>query len=115
MPPEPVAVRWEIAEDQAMRKLVRSGKALAAPNAGHSVHVEVAGLKAGREYWYRFTAAGAQSPVGRTRTAPARARKWTACASVSHRARSTRRASTRPTPTWWRRRGPDPLPRRLHL
>lgn len=72
MPPEPVAVRWEIAEDQAMRKLVRSGKALAAPNAGHSVHVEVAGLKAGREYWYRFTAAGAQSPVGRTRTAPAK-------------------------------------------
>lgn len=72
MPPEPVAVRWEVAEDDAMRKVVKLGKALAAPNAGHSVHVEVTGLKPGREYWYRFTAAGAQSPVGRTRTAPAK-------------------------------------------
>ncbi|MDP3867691.1 alkaline phosphatase [Phenylobacterium sp.] len=72
MPPEPVAVAWEVAEDQSMRKVVRSGKALARPNAGHSVHVEVGGLKPGREYWYRFTAVGAQSPVGRTRTAPAR-------------------------------------------
>jgi alkaline phosphatase D len=33
--------------------------------------VEVAGLKPGREYWYRFTAGGHASPVGRTRTAPA--------------------------------------------
>lgn len=70
MPPEAVAVRWEVAEDQAMRKVVRTGKALATPNAGHSVHVEVEGLKPAREYWYRFTAVGAQSPVGRTVTAP---------------------------------------------
>jgi alkaline phosphatase D len=33
----------------------------------------VAGLRAGRWYWYRFLAAGAASPVGRTRTAPASA------------------------------------------
>ena len=75
MPQRPVAVRWEVAEDQAMRKVVRAGKALAASNAGHSIHVEVTGLKSNREYWYRFTAAGAQSPVGRTRTAPARGAK----------------------------------------
>ena len=100
MPPEPVAVRWEIAEDQAMRRLVRSGNALAATNAGHSVHVEVAGLKAGCEYWYRFTAA---EPRARW-AAPARprrgARKWITCASASHRARSMRPASIRPMPTW---------------
>ncbi|MES2723627.1 MAG: alkaline phosphatase D family protein [Pseudomonadota bacterium] len=72
MPPEPVAVTWEVAEDPSMRKVVRSGKALARPNAGHSVHVEVGGLKPAREYWYRFTAAGARSPVGRTHTAPAK-------------------------------------------
>ena len=75
MPQRPVAVRWEVAEDQAMRKVVRAGKALASSNAGHSIHVEVTGLKSNREYWYRFTAAGAQSPVGRTRTAPARGAK----------------------------------------
>ena len=44
-----------------------------APSWAHSVHVEVAGLAPEREYWYRFRAGGATSPVGRTRTAPAAA------------------------------------------
>src|SRR5207248_4325191 len=43
----------------------------AAPDLAHSVHVEVAGLEPDRVYWYRFRAGGAESPVGRTRTAPA--------------------------------------------
>jgi len=34
------------------------------------VHVEVAGLQPSRQYWYRFRAGGAQSPVGRARTMP---------------------------------------------
>ena len=72
MPPQPVVVRWDVAEDPAMRKVVRSGRGLAVPVAGHSVHVEVLGLKSNREYWYRFSAAGVQSPIGRSRTAPAR-------------------------------------------
>lgn len=67
----PVAVAWEIAEDEGMRRIAARGRVLAVSEAGHSVHVEVAGLKPGRPYWYRFTAAGHQSPVGRTRTAPA--------------------------------------------
>ncbi|MBS2085480.1 alkaline phosphatase D family protein, partial [Klebsiella pneumoniae] len=37
----------------------------------HSLHIEVEGLRPDRPYWYRFTAQGQQSPVGRTRTAPA--------------------------------------------
>src|SRR6185295_10419768 len=32
--------------------------------------LEVGGLEAGREYWYRFRAGGEISQVGRTRTAP---------------------------------------------
>jgi alkaline phosphatase D len=36
----------------------------------HSVHVETTKLAPGRDYWYRFHAADATSPIGRTRTAP---------------------------------------------
>lgn len=66
----PVVVTWELAEDEAMARVVRKGEALAVPEAGHSVHVEVAGLRPDREYFYRFAAGGHASPVGRTRTAP---------------------------------------------
>ncbi|UFN47339.1 alkaline phosphatase D family protein [Roseomonas sp. OT10] len=71
MPPEPVAVDWVVAEDAALRRVVRSGQALAVPEDAHSVHLELSGLRPGRPYWYRFTALGAESPLGRTRTAPA--------------------------------------------
>jgi alkaline phosphatase D len=67
---EAVAVGWEIAEDPGLRAIVRRGEASARPDRGHAVHVELAGLKPDREYWYRFTAGGHSSAVGRTRTAP---------------------------------------------
>jgi alkaline phosphatase D len=71
LPSHPVPVRWEIAHDEALRRRVAGGTALAWPDDGHSVHVEVGGLQPGREYWYRFYAGGEASAVGRTRTAPA--------------------------------------------
>lgn len=71
MQPAPVAVGWEIAEDEGLRRIVARGEALAVAEAGHSVHVEASGLKPDRDYWYRFSAGGHVSPVGRTRTAPA--------------------------------------------
>jgi len=71
MPPEPVAVEWQVAADDRMRTIVQRGMVTAMPELGHAVHVEVAGLEPGRWYWYRFVAAGAESPIGRTRTAPA--------------------------------------------
>lgn len=71
MTPEPVRVVWEVAEDEGFRRTVRRGEALAAPEVAHAVHVEVDGLRPGRLYWYRFRAGGYESPVGRTRTAPA--------------------------------------------
>lgn len=71
MPPQPVAVAWEIAADEAFRNIVRHGTTAATPQFAHSVHVEVSGLEPGRWYWYRFHAGNAVSPAGRTRTAPA--------------------------------------------
>jgi len=70
MPPEPVEVRWEVADDEAMRQIVRRGRVTATSAWAHAVHVEVDGLKANRPYWYRFHAGEATSPIGRTRTLP---------------------------------------------
>jgi alkaline phosphatase D len=68
--PETIAVGWEIARDDQFRNLAASGTAYAAADWAHSVHVEAHGLEPGRDYWYRFTAGDARSPVGHTRTAP---------------------------------------------
>ena len=66
-----VGVDWEIAEDEGFTRIARSGSALATPQLGHSVHIELAGLEPGREYFYRLMAGGQVSPVARTKTAPA--------------------------------------------
>ncbi|BBL80338.1 alkaline phosphatase D [Rubrobacter xylanophilus] len=72
MPPDrKVLVRWEVSEEEGFgRGVVRRGRVEARPELGHSVHVEVGGLRAGRWYWYRFEAGGEVSPVGRARTLP---------------------------------------------
>jgi len=71
MDPQSVNISWEIATDDAMRKIVRQGTATAAPELAHSVHVEIDDLEPGRWYWYRFRAGDAESAIGRTRTMPA--------------------------------------------
>jgi len=71
MDPTPVEVDWLIAEDEGLKRPSARGTAIARADDAHSVHVEVDGLKPGRDYWYRFHAGNATSPVGRTRTAPA--------------------------------------------
>jgi alkaline phosphatase D len=70
LPAEAIEVTWEMAADEGMREIVRSGSAVASPQLGHSVHVEAEGLKPDRWYWYRFRAGDAESPIGRTRTVP---------------------------------------------
>src|SRR2546423_5960011 len=65
-----IDVEWLGARDEAMKEVGRSGTCGATPALAHSVHVEVGGLEPDRLYWYRFRAGGAESPVGRTRTAP---------------------------------------------
>jgi len=67
----PVAVAWEVAEDERFAAVVRRGEAIAHPELAHSVHVEVDGLRPGRPYWYRFRAGGEASAPGRAATLPA--------------------------------------------
>lgn len=70
MPAVPVEVGWQIAEDAAMTRVVGQGTATASPAWGHSVHVEVTGLRPDHWYWYQFKCGGEISPRGRTRTMP---------------------------------------------
>ncbi|WP_244975964.1 alkaline phosphatase D family protein [Nocardia huaxiensis] len=66
-----VAVRWEVAGDESFGTIAASGTHSATSDSDHTVKVDVSGLAPGREYFYRFTALGQTSPVGRTLTAPA--------------------------------------------
>ncbi|MFF3718971.1 alkaline phosphatase D family protein [Streptomyces prasinus] len=69
MPKRTVPVEWQVAEDSRFRRIVRRGAARARPSFGHSVHVDVRGLRPDTRYWYRFRAGGQLSRTGRTRTA----------------------------------------------
>lgn len=72
MPMRPIAVLWEVAEDEGFARVVRAGEVVARPELAHSLHVEVEGLSPRRPYWYRFRIEGGDaSPVGMARTAPA--------------------------------------------
>src|SRR5690606_34082496 len=41
MPTLAVPVRWEVAEDDQFKRIVKSGQTVATPQLGHSVHVAV--------------------------------------------------------------------------
>lgn len=71
MPAQPVEVSWEIATEPRFQTVVAKGTAIARPELGHSVHVEVAGLPPGRPHWYRFIAGKERSLAGRAVTLPA--------------------------------------------
>ncbi len=71
MPDEPVEVAWQVADNEAMTRLVQQGTTLATRAWAHSVHIEVTGLRPDRWYWYRFKAGSEVSPIARTRTLPA--------------------------------------------
>ncbi|MER6576651.1 alkaline phosphatase D family protein [Nonomuraea sp. NPDC001023] len=70
MPQRPFPVQWQVYADERGRRVVRSGVAVAVPEWGHSVHVEVDRLSSDRDYWYRFRVGPYVSPMGRARTAP---------------------------------------------
>ena len=71
MPPAAVEVEWQVAKDGRFAEVVAKGTALARPELGHAVHVEVGGLEPNRPYFYRFFAGRERSPTGRSRTTPA--------------------------------------------
>jgi alkaline phosphatase D len=70
-PATDVRVQWQVAEDPSFANVVRGGEATAPAAAAHSLHIEVTGLRPGREYWYRFRNGMHISGLGHTRTAPA--------------------------------------------
>jgi alkaline phosphatase D len=65
--PDDVEVVWELADDEAFRRVHTSGTAPAAGADGHSVHVTV---DLDGPAWYRFRAGGWTSPAGRVAPAP---------------------------------------------
>ncbi|MGA5563258.1 alkaline phosphatase D family protein [Streptomyces platensis] len=64
-------VSWQVATDKDFASVVARGSLTASAAADHTVKADVRGLKPATHYYYRFTAGGQHSPVGRTRTAPA--------------------------------------------
>jgi alkaline phosphatase D len=66
-----VTLRYEIATDPGMAKVVRHGAATAEQAFAYSVHLDVTGLQAARSYWYRFLSGDAVSATGRAITLPA--------------------------------------------
>jgi len=82
-------VGWSIATDQDFTNVVQSGTVDTDADRDYTVKVDVDGLKPETSYWYRFSAEGIDSPVGRTRTLPngevSRARfAVVSCASLAH-------------------------------
>lgn len=65
---------WEVALDLDFAKVVASGQVPAArdtPAGAEASHVvDVDGLVPGTSYYYRFSAKGSSSPIGRSRTLP---------------------------------------------
>lgn len=71
MPEGDVRVQWEVASDADFHDIVSRGEAIAQRALAHSVHPEATGLRPATDYFYRFRAQGATSPVGKFRTLPA--------------------------------------------
>jgi alkaline phosphatase D len=69
-PAAAIPVKWTVAEDRQMRRVVRRGRSNARQQNDYTVKIDVDGLAPGTTYYYRFEATGKRSPVGRTRTLP---------------------------------------------
>jgi alkaline phosphatase D len=70
MPRKAVEVDWAVATDERLRQVVQRGTAIARPELGHAVHVEVGGLESGHNYFYQFTIGGERSRTGHACTLP---------------------------------------------
>ncbi|GHH02288.1 alkaline phosphatase D family protein [Streptomyces lanatus] len=64
-------VSWVVARDKALTNIVAKGSTTATAASDHTVKADIRGLEPATDYWFRFSAGGTDSPVARTRTAPA--------------------------------------------
>ncbi len=65
-----VSVGFVVATNPALTQVVLAGSSKTNPDRDYTVKLDVTRLQAGRTYYYRFSAEGEVSPVGRTRTLP---------------------------------------------
>ncbi len=78
-----VDVRWRIAHDEALTRVVARGSVQTSALRDFTVKVDAGGLEPGRGYYYAFEYRGQRSPVGRTKTLPADTTDHVRLASVS--------------------------------
>jgi alkaline phosphatase D len=83
-----VEVRWEVATDPALARIVARGLVITHAARDYTVKVDPTGLRPATTYYYRFVNEGVASPIGRTRTLPVGAtpRARIAVASCSNHA-----------------------------
>lgn len=84
-----VLVDFVVATDPALTSVVKSGRVSTDASRDYTVKIDADGLQPNTTYYYRFSAAGMQSPVGRTKTLPVgdtgRLRlAVVSCASLAH-------------------------------
>jgi alkaline phosphatase D len=65
-----VTVDYVIAIDPAMSNVLYRGRTKTSVSRDYTVKVDADRLQPGTTYYYRFTAEGADSPIGRTKTLP---------------------------------------------
>ncbi len=66
----PIECNWRIATDTALTEVVTQGSFTTGPERDYTVKVDVDGLAPGTTYYYGFTALGANSLTGKTKTTP---------------------------------------------
>jgi phosphodiesterase/alkaline phosphatase D-like protein len=66
----PVSARFEVSETADFSMLAGEGDIATGPERDYTLKAEVAGLAAGKRYFYRFRQGDAVSPVGRAKTLP---------------------------------------------
>ncbi|TXF90539.1 T9SS type A sorting domain-containing protein [Neolewinella aurantiaca] len=66
----PVSVEWRMATDTALTEIVATGSFTTSSSRDYTVKVDVTGLESGTTYYYGFTAFGANSLTGKTKTTP---------------------------------------------
>ena len=65
-----IAVSIVVASDPALSQVVLRGSTKTNPARDNTVKIDVTGLRPNTTYYYQFSAEGASSPVGRTKTLP---------------------------------------------
>lgn len=83
----PVPVRWVVARDRDLTRVIRSGVFTTDSSRDHTVKVDVDGLPSGATLFYGFSVGETASPIGRTKTAPtgpAERAKVAVCSCSNH-------------------------------